>query len=261
MLKTNTTSTIPFTATLRSEWTKLISVRSTWWTIAAGVLLALTTTVGVAIVNGVESSDWSAAERAAFDPVGASLMGGLLLMFTLVVVGVRMGASEYASGMVRLTFAATPRRGRVLAARAALLVAVTLTVGSIVTVVQYFGALSILDIYGVDAAGASGATRAVVATAALSCFLPLLGLFLSVLFRSTGGPISMVQAIIIVPTLLGGLLPAGIRDNVLVYLPDEAMDSITYGGELALGGAIAVAIAWMVLSIGSATAVLRRRDA
>ena len=183
---------IPFTATLRSEWTKLISVRSTWLTIGVGVLLAIGITIAVAIATGIASSDWSVADQAAFDPVATALSGSLFLLIAFVVLGVRMIASEYASGMMHLTLTATPDRAKVLAAKATILVAVTLTVGAIVTLAQYFGALTVLDGYGVDTSATSGATRAIVATAGLSSFLPLIGLALAVLLRSAAGAISTV---------------------------------------------------------------------
>ena len=53
--------------TLRSEFTKIRSVRSTWWTLI--VLLAISIGIGAAI-SGAAAANWShasASDRATFD--------------------------------------------------------------------------------------------------------------------------------------------------------------------------------------------------
>lgn len=262
MASMHTIRRIPFTATLRSEWTKLASLRSTWVTLAVGVLLAIGTTVAIAIGTGIDSRDWTEVELATFFySVETALLGSLFLLIAFVVLGVRMVASEYATGMMHLTLIATPGRAKMLAAKTAILVAITVTVGSIVAIASYFGSLVILDAYGLDGSGASGATRAIASTAVLSCFLPLIGLSLAVLMRSAVGAISTVLGISFLVGALNELFPRVIRENVIVYLPAQASDSVTYSGELAFAVALVAVVGWVFLFLGSATVALTRRDA
>src|SRR5690606_16874587 len=108
---------VPFTATLRSEWTKLMTVRTTYVMLALSAVLSLGATALLCWAVGWSWGEWSEADRAAFDPI-MSAFGGLILTTVLfVALGVHFVTSEYASGMVRLTLTTTPRRGRVLLAK------------------------------------------------------------------------------------------------------------------------------------------------
>ena len=66
---------------------------------------------------------------------------------------------------------------------------------------------------------------------------------------------------IFVPALFGGLLPAFIQKNVIAYLPNDLIDSITNSGEPALAVAIVAVIAWTAGLLAAATGALTRRDA
>lgn len=119
----------PFTATLRSEWTKLASLRSTSVITGIAVAGAILLTVLITVVVGESWQDWGVEERAEFEPIGWSLIGGIWTGILLTVLGITTATSEYASGMIRQTLTATPRRGRVLAAKAAVVTLFTLVVG------------------------------------------------------------------------------------------------------------------------------------
>jgi hypothetical protein len=97
---------------------KLRSVRSTWWTLlvfAAGML-------GLAIlVMSLEHN------QPSFDPTNASFAGLAIGQVAIGVLGVLAVTSDFSSGMIHATFAAAPRRPLVLAAKATILTAVTLT--------------------------------------------------------------------------------------------------------------------------------------
>ena len=75
-------------ANIRSEWTKLRSVRSTVWTLLAAVGIA----VGFGALIGVsQMSSWdklSPAERLRFDPTFFSLSGLWLAQLAVGVLGV-----------------------------------------------------------------------------------------------------------------------------------------------------------------------------
>ena len=101
---------------LRAEWTKLRTVRSTVWSLLA--IPALTVGVGLLLVSGSSSSGGPGAGDN--DLVRDSLVGIYLAEFAVVAFAVVAITSEYATGLIHTTFTALPRRGRVLAAKAAL---------------------------------------------------------------------------------------------------------------------------------------------
>ena len=86
-----------FNGVLASEWTKLISVRSTVWT------LLVTAIVGVglgAIVTSAQASRWSSrtiVEQLSFDPARSSLAGLLFAQLAIGVLGVLVVSSEYST--------------------------------------------------------------------------------------------------------------------------------------------------------------------
>ena len=107
----------PFTATVRSEWTKLVSLRSTKLLVVLGVVLGIVMAGLLAWVAGMTYDEWDPAGRREFEPIGTALIGGIVSAILFLVLGVKAATAEYGSGMIRLTLTATPRRGRVLARR------------------------------------------------------------------------------------------------------------------------------------------------
>src|SRR4249919_3492236 len=107
-----------FGGTLRSEFTKIRSVRSTWWTLL--VLLAVSIGIGAAISAGTAAS-WShtsASDRATFDATQASIAGLFFLgQLVIVVLGAIVLTAEYSTGMIRTSLTAMPRRATVYAAK------------------------------------------------------------------------------------------------------------------------------------------------
>jgi len=101
-----------FSGTLRSEWTKIRSVRSTAWCILATVVLG----IGIGILATTsEASNWRHAgfvDKALFDPTSISLTGLLFGQLAMGVLGGLTMSAEYGSGSIRATLAAVPRRPR-----------------------------------------------------------------------------------------------------------------------------------------------------
>src|SRR6476660_5421972 len=108
-----------FGGTLRSEFTKIRSVRSTYWTLL--VLLAVSIGIGAAICAGT-AANWdqtSASDRATFDATQVSIAGLFFLgQLVIVVFGAIVLTAEYSTGMIRTSLTAMPRRVTVYAAKA-----------------------------------------------------------------------------------------------------------------------------------------------
>src|ERR1700691_5898841 len=96
---------------LTSEWTKLRTLPSTWRT----AVIAVTVSIGLGAVLCIsQAHQWASmtpTQRTTFDPTACSL-GGLFLIGSVLLgaLGVRAVSSEYATGMIRSTFTATPTR-------------------------------------------------------------------------------------------------------------------------------------------------------
>jgi ABC-2 type transport system permease protein len=259
-----------FAATLASEWTKMTTVRSTYITVGLGVLVSIASTALVSAVVGATFDDWAPADQSSFDPVLFGFFGAVFTSILFAVYGVSVVASEYSSNMMRLTLTATPRRGRVLAAKLALVTLVVLVAGTIASLGMFLVAQAVFSIYDMPTAslGDSDAVRAVLGIGLLGPVFPVIGATLAFMFRSTAAPITSVMALIFAPSIFGPLFPRSWQENVLAYLPGPASDSVAIGhldedSAMILDPALAliVVIVWMVLFTGAAWLALTRRDA
>src|SRR6185437_14832700 len=112
---------------ISAEWTKLRTLRGPRAMLIAGF---------VAVVGGgalltffINRNFGSVPTDGPFEPVRSSFGGLVLGQLAMVMLGVTMIGGEYASGMIRATLAAVPQRGMLLAGKAIVLTAVTLTAG------------------------------------------------------------------------------------------------------------------------------------
>jgi hypothetical protein len=117
-----------FRQVARMEWIKLRTLRSPWWTLAITVAGA----VAMAAVIGFNT------RNAAGDLTNNALAGIVPGLLLTGVLGVLMMTSEYTSGMIRATLAASPRRPLVLAAKAAVFGAVALLAGEAAAFISFF---------------------------------------------------------------------------------------------------------------------------
>ena len=123
-----------FREAARMEWIKLRSLRSTRWVLAGG----MAATVALGVVAGYNT------RSVTGDPTSNVLAGVLVGQVITGVLGVLAMTSEYSSGLVRVTFAAVPRRGLVLAAKAVVFGAVCLVAGEITVVASFLGGIAAL---------------------------------------------------------------------------------------------------------------------
>lgn len=258
----------PFTATLASEWTKLVSVRSTWITLALALGISTGVTALVSWATGWSWNEWSAADRAAFDPLMNALVGSILGAILFIVLGVNLVAAEYSSGMIRQTFAVTPRRGRVLLAKVLVISAVSIVASLIVCTAMFITGQAVFAAWNVPTTSLTdGETLRTLALVSLTApVLPILGVCAAFIVRSAAVAITVVLAITFAPSFFGGLLPLRWQENVLAWLPGQVADSIAIGhlmdGPLTVspGPAVAALAIWLVVIIGGTRLVLERRD-
>jgi ABC-2 type transport system permease protein len=216
-----------FRAVARAEWTKMRSVRSTIWTllVAIGLAIGFSALVGVTQVNSWDTID--PAERARFDATSFSLSGLFLAQLAIGVLGVLMVTSEYATGQIRATLAATPQRLTVLAAKAFTFVGVVFVVGLISSFSAFGTGQAIFSSKGIDASVSDpGVLRALIGGALYLAAVGVLGLGLGTIIRRTAGAITAVVGLLMILPIVTMFLPASWNDHFGKYFPARAGMSV-----------------------------------
>ena len=205
---------------VRSEWTKLRSVRSTAWCLIITVLLTIA--IGI-LTTSVEVARWhhlSIFDRIEFDPVRLSLTGTLLGQLAIGVLGILVITAEYGTGSIRSTLAAIPNRPLVAAAKAIVFATVALVVTEAVAFVAFFIGQAILSGTAPHAVlGQPGVLRSVMGSGLYLTVLGLLGLGLGLMIRHTAGAISTFVGLLLILPLIVSALPSSVADKFDKYLP------------------------------------------
>jgi ABC-2 type transport system permease protein len=219
---------VSFLGVVRSEWTKLRTVRSTAWSLLATAVLTVAIGALVCAVAAARWHEFGLVERATFDPVRHSLSGVLFSQLAVGVLGVLVMSAEYGTGTIRSTLAAVPKRPWVLAAKVVVFGAVALLVGEVVSFVAFFVGQAILAGTTPHATlGGPNVLRAVVATGIYLALLGLLALGIATIVRHTAGAISVFVAVLLILPLILQALPQSIIDAVAKYLPANIGVSVT----------------------------------
>lgn len=252
-----------FSATMRSEWTKLVSLRSTKLLVGLSILVSMLLTGLVAIVVGETYDGWNAADKLTFDPVDTASVGTIVTAILFLVLGVKAATSEYGSGMIRLTLTATPQRWRVLAAKTLVVMAITALAGLAATVGMLLTATVIFGSYGLPTADLAGsdAVSLILVGSLLAPQFPLIGMTLGLALRSTAAAIIATLGVLFAPAFVFALLPASWQDAA-DWFPGAASDGLSGAADgLAPGLALVVVLAWTAAFLASAWIVFERRDA
>jgi hypothetical protein len=219
-----------------SEWTKLRTLRSTRYTLLAGVGITIAFAIIPALINASRWSTMSVVDRASFRPLETTLIGVSFAQLAFGVLGVLIISGEYSTGMIRSTFAAVPRRLPVLWAKAGVFGLVTLVLAVPSTLIAFFAAQAVLkghSFNGHDIAlsfSDPGVARAVIGGALYLTISGLFGLGLGAILRNTAAGISAFTAILFVLPPLMGVLPASWDNAISPYLPSNAGRAIMQTG-------------------------------
>ena len=248
---------------LRSEWVKLRSLRSTAWTLLVAVALM----IGIGWLAGWGTNDtWSELtphERATFSPVDITLAGFYLAQLAVGVLGVLIVTGEYATGMVRATFAAVPRRLPVLWAKAVLFAGITFLLMLVAAVLAFVGGQEFLDEHSTTLGGA-GAARGIIGVAGYLAVVAVLAVALGFIVRSTAGGVATMCGLLLVAPTVGLLLPTAWREHLLPYLPTNAgaalFNAHTSPDSLSAGAGSAALGVWLLIAVTGAVVSLMRRD-
>jgi hypothetical protein len=242
---------------IASEFTKIRSVRSTYWTIAALIIssVGIAALIGWGTVTDFRHQPW---DKAGLDATQASLgfffyIGQLII----IVIGAMAITSEYSTGMIRTSLTAMPRRGTVYLGKLIVITAVTLVVSLVTAFLAFFAFQAVLSGTGVAAslfhnvtipadANVSGPAGgpgngpthytfvgtdlitpghvlvAIVGTALFVTLAVLIAFGIGAIIRHTAGTIASAIGLMFVLFIVIQLLPSTWRWDIMRFFPDEA---------------------------------------
>jgi ABC-2 type transport system permease protein len=256
---------IATTDALRAEWAKLRSVRGT----PAALLALAGLTIALGAISCATSHTEGFGDPGEEDVVMISLVGVYFAQIAVVAFGVLAICSEYATGTIRATFAANPRRGQVLAAKVAITGGLVLAVGAVATAIAFYAGQALLHsngfIYdnGYPAAtlGDSQTLRKVAIAIVYVGLLAVLSLGVGAIVRHTAAAISVLLGVLFVPFIVGQLLPQKLGEALEKATPMIGLAAQERGAPIGPWAAIAVTAAWAVAAAVVALWLIRRRDA
>jgi ABC-type transport system involved in multi-copper enzyme maturation permease subunit len=222
-----------FGGALRSELTKIRSVRSTYWALLAMIVI----TIGIsALLSWGRIQDYASQPAAVQAHMALeirsratefSMFGLILGQLVIAVLGALTITSEYSTGMIRTSLTVLPRRGTVYAAKAVVFTLVALVAGLVTSFGSYFIGQAIFATHHLNShLSQPGVLRAVIGG---GLFLAACGLFsygIGALLRSTAGAITASVALLFVLFVLSGFLPSNWADHIDKWIPLNAGGAI-----------------------------------
>ena len=260
---------VTWAGVIRSEWIKLRSLRSTWYSLLAVVLIidGLGTLFSAVRAHRMENVIGPDGKIIGIDATQISLRGAFLAQLAIGVLGALVITGEYATGMIRSSLAAVPRRQPVLWTKAAVFAATVLVVSLVATLLGFLlGQLALASTHQQATLSTPGALRAVIGSAVYLTLIGLLAVGLGFLIRSTAGAIATLVGIVLVAPLLANALPSPYSDDVIKYLPLSAGQRIISTlnpdpNQLAPWAGIGVTALYALAALVAGAVVLNRRDA
>ena len=238
---------------LRSEFTKIKSTRSTYWTLLALVVVC----VGIgALASAGAASQANGISKDTFDATQQSLAGLYVGQLIIAVLGALTITSEYATGMIRTTLSVQPRRGVVFASKAVVFAVISLVTGLIASFASFFVGQALMSGHHLSVTlGDPNVLRAVIGGGLFLAACGMLAYGLGAILRHTAGAITAAIGLLFVLSVLINFLPQSWQDNVDKWVPALAGSQVwatkvspgahqfpAWGGFAVLAGYAAVAM-------------------
>jgi ABC-2 type transport system permease protein len=247
--------------TVKSEWIKFRSLRSSWAMLGAGGL----SMVIIGLIVAYNTRHLSANQAPEDLTPSATLQGYYLGQLLIGALGVLFVSSEFSTGMIRSTFAAVPKRVPVLWAKLVVFFTVTAVTMVPIGVVTFLASQALIGHYR---AGFSlsdpGVWRVVLGTGLFLTLVGVIGGTIGWIVRSTPGALVSYFALLLVLPVFGELLGSAGK-HVVQFLPSQAgaafISSAPESPHLAPGIGLLVLLIWVVAGVTVAIVSLRRRDA
>jgi ABC-2 type transport system permease protein len=202
----------------RSEFAKIVSLRSTAITLGLTVVACLLVT---GLVTHGALHHQPSYYRFGFDATQDSLTGMITVALTGGVFGALLITSEYSSGTIRPTLSAVPKRPLLLATKLGLTAALTIVFCEVLSFASFFLGQAILSGGGAPSANLAtpGAARAVLMTGIYIALIALMSFGFGLVFRSTAAAIAaFVGVMFVLPLVMRGISEASVR-----YLPTNVL--------------------------------------
>jgi ABC-2 type transport system permease protein len=251
-----------FGAALRSELTKIRTVRSTYWTLVA--LVAVTVIIGASTcaVTG------PGQVGPGYDPTYLSLDGLILGQLIIAVLGALTITSEYSTGMIRTSLTVQPRRGTIFAAKAAAFTIVTLAAGLAASFTSFWLGQAILARRDLGASlSQPHVLRAVIGASLFLTVSGLLALGLGAVFRYTAGAITAAIMVLFMSLTLEAFLPGTLQAALDKWIPLNAGSqiwstvSVPSAHQFSPWAGFAVFTAYAAAALAAGLVLFLRRDA
>ena len=256
-----------FTDLMRSEWTKLKSLRSTWWSLGAMILLsfAFSITVSAVFTHDYPTLDASTKTEFRQDTIGLIFQPGLeFASLAVCVLGVLLITSEYSTGMIRATMLAEPHRTRALLSKAATFGALIFVLSELIAVPTFFIGSAITHSHAALSITDATNLRAILAFGLYMSAMGVIALSVGTLVKHTAAGISIILALqFVLPGVLN-FIPGSTGQHISNAMP-MGTDVIVSSGHNAsnvytpLQGLL-ILLAWVVVLGGTALATIKRRD-
>jgi ABC-2 type transport system permease protein len=283
---------------IASEFTKLRSVRSTYWTIGALIIVGvgIAAIVGFGIASSIHSQPW---QKAGTDATQDSLIAFFELgQLIIAVIGAMSITSEYSTGMIRTSLTAMPRRSTVYLGKLIVLTSVTLVVSLVTSFLAFFAGQAAMSgsgvsaslfhsitipanaqvnqsgngptsyvFQGTDVISSGSVLTAVIGTALFVTVVALIAFGLGAIIRHTAGAITSTIGLMFVLSIIIQILPDNWRWDIMRFFPDAAgrVISVTVGGGnphlWSAWPQFLVTVIWAVVLVGIGGYLFRKRDA
>lgn len=216
---------VTFAGALRSEFTKIRSVRSTYWTLLA--MFVVVVGFGALASTGAAHGP----HGPYFDPTRQSLAGLYIGQLIIGVLGVLVISSEYSTGMIRTTLTTNPHRGVMIAAKGVVFTVVALVTSLVTSFAAFFVGQALMSSDHISTTiGSPNVLRAVIGGALFLTACGVLAFGLGLLIRHAAGGIGAVTGLLFVVTILVNFLPQSWQNHVDKWVPALA------GGQLWMTG-------------------------
>ncbi|NUP48093.1 MAG: ABC transporter permease subunit [Catenulispora sp.] len=214
------TAKATFGAALHSEWTKIRSVRSTFWTLL--ITMAITIGLGSLFAFGaVQHVD--PGDRTDSDWPAHAMSGLFLGQLVIVVFGAMSITAEYSTGMIRTSLTSQPRRATLFWAKTLIVTLVSLVIGLVCSFTSFFIASAIYSGHDVHVSLSDGDTlRAVYGGGLYLAVSALLAFGLGAILRHTAGAITSAVGLLFVLWILINFLPGTWRTDIEKWVPFNA---------------------------------------
>jgi len=245
---------------LRSELTKIASLRSTMWTL----LVTAVGTLAVTILSTSSVRHQGQGFYRGFDPTNQALTGLALGTLAIGVFGVLAVTGEYGTGTIRSSLAAAPRRPLLLIGKVLVVGAIALVVGEVLIFASFWIGQAVLSSGRAPTAtlGQPGVLRAVVLSGAFLALLGLLGLGLGVIIRHTAGAVAAYVGItFLLPVLLQRIPGTPSRYTPVGILANSVSAVVPQSHQVSAPTGFLLMVLYCTIILGIGTALIARRDA